>query len=130
MNFYEKIIIGFCIISILTVIIMTSIKYPIYEIYISDFYENETHFVFDISMKSDVEIDIYHDVYINGEYFVSGHYSGTKQHNFVFSAYKNKFKESQNKVEFRFYGTSENAKFFGSKEKPYTLHKWVTYEKD
>ena len=130
MEYYGKIISLTCLISVLFSIVILSLNTPVYEFYIDDFEENSDEYSFSLILDGNMPRQFILDSYVGGELVRTTSINFKEKIIFPATISKAILNEGQNKIHFEIYSSESLSKNYGSKEKPYTLHKWVNYEKN
>jgi outer membrane usher protein FimD/PapC len=130
MKYYGKIISLICLASVLILILLTNLTYPVYEFYIDDFEKSPEDYSFNLVLDGDAPEEFTLDFYVNEEIIRTTKINFSQKKLFPIVVSKAILQEGINKIQFKIYSQNVNEKFFGSEEKPYTIYKQVNYEKD
>ena len=130
MNYYGKIISLICLASILILILLINLSYPVYEFYIDDFEKSPDDYSFNLVLDGDAPEEFTLDFYVNEELIRTTKINFSERKLFPIVVSNAILQEGANKIQFELYSQDTNNKFFGSEEKPYTIYKQVNYEKD
>lgn len=125
---YVRIMILACFISLIAAFSLLLIKYPTYEFYIENFREDSDAYLFDLTIDGTAPSEFVMNTYVNDELVRKDSILFTTKKVFSAQILKETLPSEKSKILFELYSESMKAGNFGSKQKPYSIYKWVDYE--